>query len=179
MTTTDGYFIVHDPRAIDENLWSRFVIENDAGNIFQTPEMYRVFLNTERYSPIFTAILDKDKDILALMLGVRIEESGLLASRFSSRVVVYGGPLLSNRSEDAFLIEKILRAHNKEARKKAVFTEIRNLTKRTRLNQLSKLARYEYVDHLNIHIDLSTNIERLWERLHKNRRRGIRKARKS
>lgn len=179
MKSTNGYYIIHDPLEIDELAWSQFVIKNENGNIFQTPEMYRVFLNSTRYEPIFTAILDEKKAIMALMLGVRIEEPGVLARRFSSRIIVYGGPLIINRGEDKFLIEAILKEHNKEARKKAVFTEIRHLTKRNNLTHLSESARYEYIDHLNVHIDLAAGMDRLWELLHKNRRRGIRKALKS
>lgn len=179
MNPNDNYRIVHDPREIDELAWSRFVMENDDGNVFQTPEMYRVYLNTERYVPVFTAIVDENDDLIALMLGVRIEEPGRLAGRFSSRIIVYGGPLISNRNDEAFLVEKILKAHNKEAGKSAVFTELRNLTQRTSLNHLAESAGYEYVDHLNIHIDLTVGMDKLWERLHKNRQRGIRKALKS
>ena len=103
MNSTDGYRIVHDPGEIDERTWRRFVIENEEGNIFQTPEMYMVYINTERYEPVFTAILAENDDIVALMLGARIEEPGRLASKFSNRIVVFGGPLISNRGEDAFL----------------------------------------------------------------------------
>ena len=179
MNSNDEYYIVHDPHEVNEASWNKFVIENGDGNVFQTPAMYRVFLSTDRYDPIFTAVLDDESNIVAVMLGVRIEEPGLLASRFSSRIIVYGGPLISGESKDPHLIETVLRAHNKEARKKAVFTEIRHLTKREYMSELSKPAGYHYIDHLNIHIDLTPGMDILWSHLHKNRKRGIRKALKS
>jgi lipid II:glycine glycyltransferase (peptidoglycan interpeptide bridge formation enzyme) len=61
----------------------------------------------------------------------------------------------------------------------AIFTEIRNLSARDELTPLFESARYEYVDHLNIHIDLTPSIDELWKGLRKNRRRGVRKGRKS
>jgi lipid II:glycine glycyltransferase (peptidoglycan interpeptide bridge formation enzyme) len=179
MKTTDGLRIVHSPKEMDEPAWSRFVLENRDGNIFQTPEMYKVYLNTERYEPIFTAILDENERILATMLGVRIEESGRIASKFSSRVVVYGGPIISEKGEETTLLRSILEAHNEHTGKRAIFTEIRNLSPRTELKPLFESAKYEYVNHLNIHIDLTPGIDALWKGLRKNRRRGVRKAIKS
>jgi lipid II:glycine glycyltransferase (peptidoglycan interpeptide bridge formation enzyme) len=168
--------VVHDPEKLDESDWSRFVQDNDYGNIFQTPGMYKVYLNTERYEPVFTALLDENENIIALMLGVKISERGRLAGMFSNRIVVYGGPLVTNQGDCSVLHEKILRAHNTEAKKKAIFTEIRNLSVRPELQSVCESINYTYEDHLNIHIDLSVGLEKLRESLHKNRRRGLRKA---
>jgi CelD/BcsL family acetyltransferase involved in cellulose biosynthesis len=179
MIPMESLRIVRSPAELDERAWSKFVLENEKGNIFQTPEMYRVYLNTERYKPVFTAILGNNGRILATMLGVCIEEPGRMVSKFSSRVVVYGGPLVAEHSEEGQLLERILKEHNEEAGRRAVFTEIRNLWPAARLIPLFESANYEYVDHLNVHIDLTQGIDSLWEGLHKNRRRGIRKAIKS
>ncbi|MGY5858014.1 MAG: hypothetical protein RTU63_01495, partial [Candidatus Thorarchaeota archaeon] len=176
MSSIDELQVIHDPESLDELDWSRFVQENDHGNVFQTPGMYKVYLNTERYEPIFTALLDKNENILALMLGVKISEHGRIAGMFSSRIVVYGGPLVSKQGDRALLLEKILRAHNVEAKKMAIFTELRNLSVRAELKSVGESINYQYEDHLNIHIDLSVGVERLHEGLHKNRRRGLKKA---
>ena len=171
--------VVHNPDIIDDIDWSRFVKENEYGNIFQTPEMYRVYLNTERYEPIFTALLDENENIIALMLGVRIRERGRIAGMFSRRIIVHGGPLISKHGESSVLLEKTLRAHNIEAKKKALFTEIRNLSVRPELQTLCESINYKHEDHLNIHIDLTVGFEKLQDGLHKNRRRGLKKAIKS
>jgi serine/alanine adding enzyme len=176
MSSIDELQVIHDPESLDESDWSRFVQENDHGNVFQTPGMYKVFLNTERHEPIFTALLDKNETILALMLGVKISERGRIARMFSSRIVVYGGPLVSKQDDSLVLLEMILRAHNVEAKKEAIFTEIRNLSVRPELQFVCESINYKYEDHLNIHIDLSVGIEKLREGLHKNRRRGLKKA---
>jgi lipid II:glycine glycyltransferase (peptidoglycan interpeptide bridge formation enzyme) len=176
---TDGLHVTHDPESVNEADWSRFVKDNEHGNIFQTPGMYKVFLETERYEPIFTALLDENGAIKALMLGVKINEPGRLAGMFSSRIIVSGGPLVSNQEDSSVLIEKVLQAHNAIVRKKAIFTEIRNLSVRPELQSVCESINYKYEDHLNIHIDLSVGIEKLREGLHKNRRRGLRKAEKS
>jgi len=179
MSSVGNLQVVHDPEALNESEWSRFVQENDYGNIFQTPGMYKVYLNTERYEPIFTALLDTNVNIMALILGVKISERGRIAGIFSNRIVVYGGPLVSKQGDRAELIEKILRAHNVEAKKKAIFTEIRNLSVRPVLRSVGESINYIYEDHLNIHIDLSVGVEKLRDGLHKNRRRGLKKAIKS
>ena len=171
--------VTHDPESLNEADWNKFVQENEHGNVFQTPGMYKVFLNTERYEPIFTALLDENENIMALLLGVKITEPGRLAGMFSSRIIVYGGPLVVKREDSSILIEAVLAAHNTVAKKRAIFTELRNLSVRPELQAVCESINYEYEDHLNIFIDLSVGIEKLREGLHKSRRRGLRKAEKS
>jgi lipid II:glycine glycyltransferase (peptidoglycan interpeptide bridge formation enzyme) len=87
--------------------------------------------------------------------------------------------LVANRGDSSALIKRVLEAHNTVAKKKAIFTELRNLSVRPELQSVCESINYEYEDHLNILIDLSVGIEKLREGLHKNRRRGLRRAEKT
>lgn len=168
--------VIHEPTELDEEAWSRFVLESKQGNIFQTPEMYRVYLGTEGYEPVFTAILDKNKKIVATLLGVLKKEKGSFARRFSNRVLVSGGPIVSDSAARVALYEMILHAHKKYVRKKAIFSEIRNLSKSPELQPYFETLGYRYIPHSKTSLDLTQGIEQLWENLSSKRRQQIRKA---
>ena len=169
--------VVHNPDELDEQVWGRFVFEN--GNIFQTPEMYKVYLATERYEPVLTAIVRETGQVVALVLGALIEEPGVIAKRFSRRIVVMGVPVISKEGDQEYLLGRVLRDHNEIARKKAIFTEIRPLGPVEQISPQFELAGYNYKGHLNMHIDLTLGKEHLWSCLRAKKRQAIRKAIKS
>jgi lipid II:glycine glycyltransferase (peptidoglycan interpeptide bridge formation enzyme) len=171
-----GFDVVHDPAELDERAWSKFVLENETGNIFQTPDMHRVYMSTEGHKPVFTAILRGNDEIVATMLGVYKEESGAIARRFSNRVLVAGGPILSDHVDRRALLEKVLRAHTGHVKKSAMFTEVRNLSQSMELRPCFEAAGYRYVPHLTTYVDLESGIESLWNKLPGKKRQGIRKA---
>lgn len=176
MESLNWFDVVHEPSELNEDAWSRFVLENKRGNIFQTPEMYKVYLNTEGYEPVFTAFLDKNENIIATTLGARKEEAGSIARRFSSRVLVNGGPLLSDEVDDAVIFEEILRAHTNHVKSDAMFTEVRNISASPELQSHFEAAGYRYIPHAGTYLDLTPGIEQLWNNLASKRRQQIRKA---
>ena len=179
MESLRGLGIVHDPIEINERAWSKFVLENKNGNIFQTPEMYKVYLNTEHYEPVFTALIDENEDILSTLLGVRKEESGFLAKRFSNRVLILGGPILSDKVDKSSLLGLILQSHNEYVRKSAMFTDLRNVFPFKEFQFQFEKSGYKYIEHATSCVDLSLGAETLWNGLKSKRRQGIRKAIKS
>ncbi len=75
-------------RELDEKRWGEFVTEHPHGNIFHTPEMFRVFARAEGFDPTLWAVVADSGRILALMLPVRITALGQLFLRISTRSVV-------------------------------------------------------------------------------------------
>ena len=54
---------------IDRTKWAEFVQAHPKGNVFQTPEMYDVYVQTPGYTSQVIA-LEQDKQIVGLMLQV-------------------------------------------------------------------------------------------------------------
>jgi serine/alanine adding enzyme len=179
MKSLERLEIVHEPTSLNEEAWSRFVLENEKGNIFQTPEMYKVYLSTEQYEPVFTALVDENDDLQTILLGVRKEESGFLAKRFSNRVLIVGGPILSNEAHQSSLLQKVMQSHNEYVRKNAMFTDIRNVFPLKEFQSQFEDSGYQYIEHATSCVDLSLGAETLWNSLKSKRRQGIRKAIKS
>lgn len=162
--------------------WGKFVFEHPNGNIFQTPEMYEVYKHTKNYEPIFVGVTDNSGDIVGLILSVIQKEFSGPLGIFSSRCVTWGGPLIKedlNKENKITILEVILKEQNKIAKKKALYMEFRNLWNTLEYKRYFEQEGYNYEDHLDVIIDLSRSVEKLWKELKNSKRRGIKKAIKS
>ena len=170
----ENYTIVHE---LSKTEWSEFVLNHPNGNIFQTVEMYNVYRNTKNYFPLLVAALDSDKKIVGIHLAViQKEHSGLLGN-FSSRAIIRGGPIVKN--DDLEVLDFILSKDNKLAKKKAIYSQFRNMWKHTE-EEKQIFAKHGYIfeDHLDIIHDLAIAENELLERVYSKRRYGIRRSKR-
>lgn len=158
---------------LPESEWSNYVSLHPYGNIFQSPEMNRVYRGTKYYEPVLTAVKD-NSEIKGVIQGVIIRESGLIRGKLSSRCVVRGGPLVSNVE----IVEKLLKSFEDKVEKTVLITQFRNLFDTTHLRENIEAAGFEYEPHLNYLIDLDIGEEYLWNSLSKSREKGIKKAKR-
>jgi lipid II:glycine glycyltransferase (peptidoglycan interpeptide bridge formation enzyme) len=156
--------------------WSSFVYDHPNGNIFQTPEMYEVYKNTKNYKPISLFIIDDNDEILGILLAVIQKEYSGVLGNFTARSIIFGGPLIKNN--DANILDFILQEYNKTIRKKAIYSQFRNMWDWGDLKDIFIKNGFEYEDHLDIIVDLNKNEEELWKELNTKRRNEIRRAKK-
>lgn len=163
----------------DIKQWSEFVHSHSHGNIFQAPEMAEVYKRTKNYEPISLAVVDTGNDkILAVLQAVVIREiSGFLGS-FSARSIVQGGPLFLNTEKGIVAVNTLMEYYDNFARKKSIYTQIRNMWDTSQISNIFNGLGYVYEDHLNFLVDLTKSREELWSNLSKKRRNGIRRAEK-
>ena len=76
---------------INRTQWAEFVLSHPKGNVFQTPEMYDVYMQTPGHEPHVIA-LEHDKQLVGVLLWVVMREKGIKA-RFSARSIIQGAPL--------------------------------------------------------------------------------------
>lgn len=165
--------------SLDTKKWSDFVYNHPHGNIFQTPEMAEVYKRTKNYEPISLAVVDDTDEIQAVMLAVVIKEMKGILGSFTARSIVQGGPLFSEGDLGFKATLHLLQKYEEIARKKAIYSEIRMLHKVPILDGILKNSGFVFEDHFNALIDISKPKEELWEQLKKDRKRGIKKARKA
>ncbi len=89
--------LISDYRKIDFNQWDEFVKNHPDGTIFQSSNMYTLFKNTRNFDPVTIVAMEGGK-ITGLMLAVIIKEFSGAIGYFSSRTVVYGGPLINHQA---------------------------------------------------------------------------------
>jgi serine/alanine adding enzyme len=161
---------------LNEQKWSDFVKNHPNGNIFQTPQMMKVYQNTKNYKPIFLASVDESDEIMSLVLAYTISEfEGALRS-FSTRAIIQGGPLFKPGKEGLSSLPGLMDAYDQIARKDAIYTQIRNMWDAENIKQMLVKKNYTFENHMNFIIDLNRPPDDIFNDIHKNRRKNIRKA---
>ena len=164
---------------LPEEDWSDFVLKNPFGTVFQTPQMNKVFLRTKGYQPISLAVVgDKDK-ILALMSAVVMKEKSKLLQSFSSRSIIFGGPVFEDTKAGQEAVMFLLEEYNKIAGEQALYSEIRNIYDMSQLDKLFNQCDYNFEDHFNYLIDIKRSEDDVFRDIHRSMRKNITKAQKN
>ena len=92
---------------LDYKRWSEYVLTHVNGNIFQSPEMYKVYKDTKKYEPVFLAVINEKEEILGVLLAIIQKEYNGILGNFTARSIIFGGPLILNNNAD--VLELILK----------------------------------------------------------------------
>jgi serine/alanine adding enzyme len=165
--------IEHDFNAIDEGKWSAFVRKHPEGNFFQTPQFYRYIARLPGFQPVVIAALSEEGSILGVLVGMIQSEKGFLKSKFSSRLIVRGGPLLvqSNPEITAQLLELLI----KKYRGRCIYFEFRNLHPLNDKEHYFLKNRFVFNDYLDIIIDTEKYRQSI-QKLSSGKKRQIKKS---
>lgn len=156
--------------------WDQFIRKHPHGVIYQTPFMFKIFSETKDYEPIALLALDNNNNVCGVVVAViQYFMSGILR-KFSSRSVIWGGPLA--KEDDPDIISSLLNAYEMHTRNSALFTEIRNQFNINEQRDTFLKSGYSFEDHLNILINLKKSEDALWKEVHSKRRNEIRRATK-
>lgn len=164
---------------IPEKNWSKFVLNNQFGTIFHSPEMVKVYNNTKGYDPLSIAVTDNNGKIIALMNSVLIKETKKILKSFSARYIIFGEPILENDIANQEAVLFLMDEYNKIAEKRALYSEIRNVCDMSKFEPFLKECGYHFEDHLNYIIDLKCSEEEIFSNIHKSMRKNINKAKKN
>ncbi|MHC1776975.1 MAG: lipid II:glycine glycyltransferase FemX [Lentimicrobium sp.] len=136
--------------------------------------MFKIFEHTRNYEPVFIAVLNKDEELLSLLLGVIQVEFSAPLGYLTSRAVIDGGPLVLN--DDEQILKLTLKEFARITKKKAIYALFRNYRDWSSKKQIFNECGFTYTDHLNILVHLSRPVDEIWLAVHKYRRREIKKA---
>lgn len=152
-----------------------FCLSYPKANIFQTPEMYEVYKNTINYEPVYISVVDEKEELLGSLLVVIQKEHKGFIGKFSSRAIVWGGPLIKN--DDLKVLDYILKEFNIIVNKRAIYTQFRNMWEYSvEEKSVFKENGFDFEEHLDIIHKLSTTNEQFFEQMHKGRRKNVRRA---
>lgn len=146
-------------RHLDERAWRRFVDEHPRGNIFHTPEMYRVHQRARGHHPDVWAVVNGTSKILALVVPVHVTLKGGPLGRLTTRSVAYGSALTRDDDEGRDALALLLASYEDAIAGRSLFTEFRNLHDVSRLRPVFEAAGYEYREYLDYLIDLDRSPE--------------------
>jgi hypothetical protein len=141
--------IISDYRKIDFEKWDEFVKNHPDGTIFQSSDMYLLFKSTRNFDPV-TMIVIYDGKIAGLMLAVVIKEFSGAVGYFSSRTVVYGGPLIrQDLDHPDHILDQLLSALISKVRKRSIFIQFRNFTDMTSYMDVFLKNGFKFMERLN------------------------------
>lgn len=142
---------------------------------FQSPYFFKVSRASKKLIP-FYIVAREEGELVGILLLVRQVQSTLpLLSFLSSRLIIWGGPVVRNNSPE--ILDGLLRFYN-QRRPKTIYTQIRNLSDTGAYKNLFRNNGFRYEEHLNIVVDLSRSEEDLWKEVVTKRRNQIRRAEK-
>jgi serine/alanine adding enzyme len=162
---------------VTANKINTFIQSHPSGTIFQSEEMLQVYRGSNKHEPVLVTLEDNGEVNGVLLAVIQKEHSGL-AGKFSSRSIIFGGPIV--KDNDPRLLDKILKLYIKKVESKAIYSQFRNLWKPTEEeNKVFLDNGFIYDDHLDILVDLSKNEETLWAEVNPKGKNKIKGAIKS
>jgi len=161
-------------RKINEERWAEFISNHPNGNIFQTPEFYHVYKETTNYEPLFLGVIDEDNNLHAVLLAVIQKNFKGILGNFTARSIIFGGPII--RDDNKTVLDIILSEYNRIIKKKAIYSQFRNMCNLSDLKSVFAKNGFNFVDHLNIIINISKREEELWKEVNSKRRNEIKRA---
>ena len=159
---------------ITEHDWRDFILNHPLGNIFQTPEIYKVYTKTKNYKPILLGVSSEKKSIVGVLLAViQAEHSGFLG-KLSKRSIIIGGPIVKDNDPD--ILDLLLKAYQKIIKGKAIYTQVRNLFDQKSLQNYYELNGFKYEAHLDILINLDVSKGELLKGIKREKSRNLTKS---
>lgn len=161
-----------DIKEIDIQQWNDLLKYSKTRSFFQTKECYSLYeSNPEFMKPFCVAVVDGGK-LEGIIIGYIQRDGGRVKQYLSRRAIINSGPLLADDiSEEALAM--LLTECKKLLQGKAIYVECRNFEDYSQYKDVFTKCGFEYVPHLNFHVDTSSE-EVVNRNLGKSRKRDIR-----
>jgi len=164
---------------LDEKIipqWEHFIASHPNGSVLQSWFSYRLFEMTENFNPVFISCQNSENHLIGILLGVLIKEKSFLKKHFSSRVVVYGGPLINEDYPDKpQIFQALIKNLIELVKRKSIFIQFRASYDLSTYSEIFKNYRFKWVPRLNLLIDTSDRLN-YSAGLSASKRRQIRKS---
>ncbi len=170
-----AYKVITDAGEINRESWEEFLSGHPDGNFFQSPGYYDLYgsLNS-LFEPVGIFAADDKGKIAGILIAVIMREKGIIAGKLSGRCIIYGGPVV--KDGDAEITDLLLKGLIKKVKGKSIYIELRNLFDLSRSREKFLDNGFEFHEHLNFILELSTPEENM-AKLNQGRRRQIKKSR--
>lgn len=171
--TADSFDVIADYRKINTSDWENFVCSHAKGNFFQTPSFCRFISRMPDYEAVGISVQDKQGRIAGILAGMIQKEKGFLKSTLSARLIIIGGPLVTE--PDSGVTGLLLDALNRNFARKSIYIEFRNLfSLKEHAEDFTKRG-YNFADHLNFILPTISR-EQTVKNIRSTRNRFIRKS---
>ncbi|MBQ0141196.1 MAG: GNAT family N-acetyltransferase [Prevotellaceae bacterium] len=166
--------VLSEIASINREQWDIFVANHPKGNVFQTFEYASVLVLTENAAPIVIAAMDGE-ELIGVMLGSIIVNGSSVLKWVTARSIIIGGPLAKN--DNPQIVSALLKAYRELLPSYVIYTEIRPIYSMDNL-ELDKNG-LKRVGHYNLVMDITHSLEKLFDSMHKERKRNVKQAEKA
>lgn len=152
-----------------------FLSQQSLNNIFYSKE-WQIFLNSTINSSSFIYCVQNEKgNLLGVIMGVIDKNLFWPINKLTKRAIIHGGPYIINKDKN--VLQFLLENYNKEIGAKVIYSQFRNQREySSKEKEIFCKNGFYYEPHLNILHDLEFPIKFQFEKLHKGRRKNIRRA---
>lgn len=168
---------------IDRAQWDALVRESETGNWFQSAEAYDFYASQpELFKPFAIGIcnlkfetINAQSTLRAICVGYVTVEKNPLKQFLTRRAIIVGGPCFADDciNEEVSLLLSTLRQQLSTGANAPIYIESRNFNDYSRWKSAFAAAGFDYVPHLNFHVETSS-VEVVEANLGKSRKRDIR-----
>lgn len=166
-----GMFQIIDIHNIVSDKWDSYVFHHEKGTVFQTTR-YLVCFSRQNNSEYFGFAAVDGEDIIGLVAGVIMYNFFFPINCLTRRAVIEGGPIANDRCIEKKLIEAV----TEYTRKRAIYTQYRNLWGLEEVRTAFEKLGYHYEPHLDILHDLTIEKEDIIKNISKNKRGNVHKS---
>lgn len=163
---------------IDKAEWCQLVETSATGTWFQTPKAYSFYESLpDLFRPFVVAVKSeevrgKSEELRGVCVGYVTVEKNAVKQFMMRRAIIVGGPALADDATDAEVTE-LMKAVRKQLNGEAIYVESRNFNDYSKWKEAFANAGFDYVPHLNFHVDTSS-MEVVDANLGRSRKRDIR-----
>ncbi|MBK7410531.1 MAG: GNAT family N-acetyltransferase [Saprospirales bacterium] len=165
----------NDPAAISG--LQELLDQSSTDHFFQSPEFFEFIEPVKGYQPILLILKGESGAVEGSLMGAFQRDGGSIKSWLSRRLIVWGGPIVSEHAsvDKKKAVQTLLHALKKEAGGKAIYIEFRNYFDTTDLQEAFQSSGFTYKPHLNYLVALDEEDD-VQKRMSSNRRRQIRSS---
>ena len=161
----------------NDKRWGNFIKGFPFHNIFHSPDMTKVFSESEGFE-VFPCFAMENDEILACAFPILIKTELPTSLKYTKRLIMYSSPLFKNTKKGIEGINQILNHSINLAKKKSLFLEIRNSEEFPPKHENIHINNFKYIPYQNYLIDLTQSNENIWNSFDTFTRNHIRKSQK-
>ena len=152
--------------------WIQLIEKSNVKSFFQTKECYDLYEANKDFMQPFCFAVEDEGELKGVIVGYIQRDGGKIKRFLSRRAIINSGPLLVNNISDKAL-SLLLVECRKRLQDKAIYVECRNFEDYSQFKEVFKRSGFDYIPHLNFHIDTSTE-DVVNKNMGKSRKRDIR-----
>ncbi len=164
----------------DKLKWTCLIEDHINKSVYQSPMIYDFYKSVKFYTPYVFIIKNHADEIDGVLLAVLIKESSGIMGLLSSRVLIFGGPIIAQHIENKKeVLDALLTQLVKTLKNKSIFIQFRNFFDWNE-EEINVFAKHGFVfrDRQNILLKLKGRIDVL-RNMSESKRRQIRIATKN